>query len=504
MKQIKNALISVYHKEGILPLLKKMVELDIRLFSTGGTHDFIRSAGLQVTPVEEITGYPSIFGGRVKTLHPSVMGGILCRRDHPVDAEECQKYNIQPIDLVVVDLYPFEETVQLGRPSEEIIEQIDIGGISLIRAAAKNFNDVVIIPDRQFYPLLSSVLDEGGSTSPEFRRNLAALAFDISSGYDAAIYRYFSQNLDTPSLKISSREVTPLRYGENPHQRGFFYGKPDAMIKQLHGKEISYNNLLDIHAAMSLIDEFREPTVAILKHNNACGLASRASLSDAWDAALAADPLSAYGGIIVTNRMIQREVAEKINKIFFEVIIAPEFDTDALEILSEKKNRIILKNLSSEDFSKPLRNVLNGYLVQDPDDTLHTAGELKTATRLSPTARQKEDLLFANIIVKHTKSNAIVIVNNKQLVGIGTGQTSRVDAMKQAIAKARDFGLPLENAVSASDAFFPFPDSIEYAWLAGIRAVIQPGGSVKDQLSIDFCNNHDIAMVFTGIRHFKH
>ncbi len=502
MKHIRNALISVYHKEGILPLLRKMVDLDIRLFSTGGTHDFIRSAGLQVTPVEEITGYPSIFGGRVKTLHPAIMGGILFRRDHPVDSEERCTYKIQPIDLVVVDLYPFAETVHLGRPAEEIIEKIDIGGISLIRAAAKNFNDVVVIPDRKAYPLLNTILDEGGGTTPELRRSLAAMAFDVTSDYDASIYNYFSRTEEMPSLKISLQDKIPLRYGENPHQKGFFYGKLDTMIEQLHGKEISYNNLLDIDAAIALIDEFSEPTVAILKHNNACGLAT--SLAAAWTDALAADPLSAYGGVVIANRKVDKSMAEKANQIFFEVMIAPEYEPEGLDVLKGKKNRIILKNLSEGDFSKPVRNVLNGYLVQDRDHAVHTATELKTATNVSPDSRQTEDLLFANKIVKHTKSNAIVLANNRQLIGIGTGQTSRVDAMKQAIDKARAFGLTLEGAVAASDAFFPFPDSIDFAWQAGIRAVIQPGGSVRDQDSVNFCNEHDIAMVFTGVRHFKH
>lgn len=504
MKKIRNALISVYHKEGILPLLRKMVDLDIRLFSTGGTHDFIRSAGLPVTPVEDLTGYPSIFGGRVKTLHPAIMGGILFRRDHPVDAEERCTYKIEPMDLVVVDLYPFEETVQLNRSQEEIIEKIDIGGISLIRAAAKNFHDVVVIPDRNAYPLLNNILDDGGASTPEVRQSLAMRAFDITSDYDAAIYRFFSRKAEIPSLKISIKEKTALRYGENPHQKGFFYGKLDAMIEQLHGREISYNNLLDIDAAMGLMDEFSEPSVAILKHNNACGLASRPTLAEAWEAALAADPLSAYGGVIIANRKVDKATAELAHQIFFEVIIATEYEPDALEILKGKKNRIILKNLSSGDFSMPVRSVLNGYLVQDRDHAACVPEDLKTVTLKAPDTRQVEDLLFANKIVKHTKSNAIVLANNKQLTGIGTGQTSRVDAMKQAIEKARTFGMPLEGGVAASDAFFPFHDSIEYACEAGIKAVIQPGGSVRDQESVDFCNSHDIAMVFTGVRHFKH
>lgn len=504
MRKIKSALISVYHKEGILPLLKKMDALGIELYSTGGTHDFIRSAGLKVTPVEEITGYPAIFGGRVKTLHPAIMGGILYRRDHPIDQEECAAYSIPPIDLVVVDLYPFTETVQLGKPDEEIIEKIDIGGISLIRAAAKNYRDVVVIPDRAAYPLLDQILQEEGNTSQETRQSLAAVAFDVTSAYDAAIYQYFSRKQEAPSLKISMRDVTPLRYGENPHQRGFFYGNLKEIFEQLHGKELSYNNLLDIDAAIALMDEFSEPTVAILKHNNACGIASRNLLADAWDAAHAADPLSAYGGIIIANRKIDTALAEKVNKIFFEVIIAPEFDAGALLVLMEKKNRIILKTNGAGELSRPIRNVLNGYLVQEMNHATQSTGDLRTVTLKSPDTRELEDLVFANKIVKHTKSNAMVLVNNKQMIGSGTGQTSRIDALKQAIAKALVFGMPLEGAVIASDAFFPFPDNVEVAYEAGIRAVVQPGGSVRDQASIDFCNDHDISMVFTGVRHFKH
>ncbi|MFO7723738.1 MAG: bifunctional phosphoribosylaminoimidazolecarboxamide formyltransferase/IMP cyclohydrolase [Bacteroidales bacterium] len=504
MKKISSALISVWHKEGLLPILEMLDALEVKLYSTGGTQAFIRDAGFEVTAVEEVTGYPSIFGGRVKTLHPSVMGGILFRRNNNDDLAEAGKYNIPPIDLVVVDLYPFRETVQEGKKDDEVIEKIDIGGISLIRAAAKNFNDVVIIPDRNAYQLLHQILEEGGETTLETRRSLAATAFDVSSDYDSAIYRYFASELEIPSLKVSSRNPNPLRYGENPHQKGIFYGNSEEMLIQLHGKAISYNNLLDIDAAVQLIAEFSEPTVAILKHNNACGLASRDSLEEAWDRALEADPLSAYGGVIIVNQPVGQALAEKINQIFFEVIVAPDFTIEALTILTTKKNRIILRLNEGIELSNPVRNVLNGYLVQDRDLSTEELWDMRTVTGRTPDERELEDLAFANKIVKHTRSNAIVLANGKQLIGSGTGQTSRIDAMKQAIEKARHFGLPIEGAVVASDAFFPFPDNVATAWEAGIRAVVQPGGSVKDQDSIDFCNEHDIAMVFTGIRHFKH
>lgn len=504
MKKIRSALISVYHKEGLLPILAAMKRLNISLYSTGGTCDYIRSEGYDVIPVEDLTGFPSIFGGRVKTLHPAVMGGILFRRDDKNDLNECKQYSIPPIDLVVVDLYPFLETVRLGKSEKDIIEKIDIGGISLIRAAAKNFRDVVIIPDRSAYGTLQQILENGGVAGLVERQSLAALAFDISSDYDSNICNYFNREADTPSLKISSRDFKVLRYGENPHQKGVFYGRLEEMLEQLHGKEISYNNLLDIDAAIKLMSEFSETTLAILKHNNACGISSRNTLAEAWDASLAADPLSAFGGIIVANRSIDKATAEKINEIFFEVIIAPGYQDDAYPILASKKNRIILKIREASDFTKPLKSVLNGYLKQDPDNATESAEELKVVTTRRPDERELEDLVFANKIVKHTKSNAIVLVHNRQLIGSGTGQTSRIDAMKQAIEKARLFNLPLQGAVIASDAFFPFPDNVEVAYQAGIRAIVQPGGSVRDQDSIDFCNKHDISMAFTGIRHFKH
>lgn len=504
MKHIKSALISVYHKEGLQPLLAGMKSLGIKLYSTGGTYDYIRSEGYEVTAVEEITGYPSILGGRVKTLHPSVMGGILFRRDNKEDIQECTLHSIPAVDLVVVDLYPFSETVKSGRAEEEIIEKIDIGGITLIRAAAKNFKDVVIIPERSAYPQLESILLAGGATDINTRRSLAALAFDVSSDYDSAIYSYFSPDLETPSLKVSSRVPNPLRYGENPHQKGVFYGHLDEMLTQLHGKAISYNNLLDIDAAVQLIQEFTEPTVAILKHNNACGVASRNNIEEAWDAALAADPMSAFGGVVIANRAIDKAAAAGVNSIFFEAIIAPDYDEAAIAILAVKKNRIIIKINENFNFAAPVRNILHGYLVQDRDTSTQDIEDMRSVTNRAPDSRELEDLVFANKIVKHTKSNAIVLVNNKQLIGSGTGQTSRIDAMEQAISKARHFKMPLEGAVVASDAFFPFPDNVEVAHQAGIRAVVQPGGSVKDQDSIDFCNTNYIAMVFTGIRHFKH
>ncbi len=504
MKKINSALISVYHKEGLLPILEKLDALNIQLYSTGGTYDFIRSSGFSATTIEEITGYPSILGGRVKTLHPAVMGGILFRRDHKEDQEECNRFEIPPIDLVVVDLYPFAESVRMKRPEDEIIEKIDIGGISLIRAAAKNYHDVVIIPERAAYSHLLEILGSGGITSLETRRYLAAIAFDVTSDYDALIFQHFNGELEIPSLKVSSRSAHPLRYGENPHQKGFFFGNLDDMFVQLHGKAISYNNLLDIDAAVSLLAEFDEPTVAILKHNNACGLASRDQLPAAWDAALAADPLSAYGGVIIVNGPVESTLAEKVNQIFFEVLIAPDFSEDALTILTVKKNRILLKQKPGFAFTDPVRNALNGYLAQERDLSTQKAQGMRVVTRRSPDARELNDMVFANKIVKHTRSNAIVLARNKQLIGSGTGQTSRIDAMKQAIAKAREFNLPLDGAVIASDAYFPFPDNVEVAHQAGITAVVQPGGSVKDQASIDYCNEKGVAMVFTDVRHFKH
>jgi phosphoribosylaminoimidazolecarboxamide formyltransferase/IMP cyclohydrolase len=454
--------------------------------------------------VEDLTGYPSILGGRVKTLHPKVFGGILCRRDMEQDIQQIEKYEIPEIDLVIVDLYPFETTVASGATADEIIEKIDIGGISLIRAAAKNFNDVVIVASQaQYTPLLDMMMEHGATTTLQERRWFAKEAFAVSSYYDTAIFNYFDDNADS-AFRHAVDHQKPLRYGENPHQRGYFYGNLDAMFDQIHGKEISYNNLLDINAAVDLIDEFDTTTFAVLKHNNACGLASRPTVLEAWKDALAGDPVSAFGGVLITNAVIDRDTAEEINKIFFEVVIAPDYDVDALEILGQKKNRIILVRKPVALPARQFRSLLNGVLVQDRDANIEQPADLKVVTNKEATADEVVDMLFANKIVKNSKSNAIVLAKGRQLLASGVGQTSRVDALKQAIEKAKSFGFDLHGAVMASDAFFPFPDCVEIAAGEGITAVIQPGGSIKDQLSFDYCNEHDIAMVTTGIRHFKH
>lgn len=507
-KKIKRALVSVYHKDGLDQILKLLHQQGVELLSTGGTQSFIESLGIPCDKVEDLTGFPSIFGGRVKTLHPSVMGGILTRREVEADREEAKKYNIPDIDLVIVDLYPFAETVASGATQEDIIEKIDIGGISLIRAAAKNFKDVVIIPSKAQYGFLHDILlEKGAQTTLQERFMLARAAFEVSSGYDSAIFSYFDSQLqDSSALRLAYNGATSLRYGENPHQKGIFYGNFNEIFTQLHGKEISYNNLLDIDAAVELMDDFGKgtPTVAILKHNNACGLASRGTLIQSWEAALAGDPVSAFGGIIIANREIDAPTAEEINKIFFEVIIAPAYSEEALSVLQQKKNRIILVQKSPVLADKKFRSCLNGALVQDKDNKVETAADLTTVTVTQPTEAQITDLLFANKIVKHSKSNAIVLVKDSQLVASGVGQTSRVDALKQAIEKARGFGFSLEGAVMASDAFFPFPDCVEIAGKAGVKAVIHPGGSIRDGESVEWCNNNNIAMVTTGYRHFKH
>ncbi|MEA1873033.1 MAG: bifunctional phosphoribosylaminoimidazolecarboxamide formyltransferase/IMP cyclohydrolase [Bacteroidota bacterium] len=504
MKSIRSVLISVYHKEGLAPIVQKLNELNVSIYSTGGTQKYIESCGAEVTPVEDITSYPSIFGGRVKTLHPKVFGGILKRRELASDVEDAENYNIPDLDLVIVDLYPFEKTVDSGASHDEIIEKIDIGGISLIRAAAKNYNDVLIISNvSQYDKLLNLLEDDNGQSDIETRRNFAMEAFAISSHYDTAIFNYFDDG-DLTAFRQSFSPVRTLRYGENPHQKAHFFGDFDSLFDQIHGKEISYNNLLDIDAAVSLIHDFEDTTVAVLKHNNACGLASRKHLKQAWVDALAGDPVSAFGGIVVANTTIDTETANEIHKIFFEVIIAPSYTDDALKVLKQKKNRIILiqkeQNLTGNQF----RTALNGVLFQDRDLKREMPENLNNATNRLPEKEEIEDLLFANRIVKHTKSNAIVLVKNKQLLASGVGQTSRVDALKQAIHKAKSFNFNLDGAVMASDAFFPFKDSVEIAHEAGIKAVIQPGGSIRDQESVDFCNAHEVAMVFTGIRHFKH
>lgn len=503
-KRIKRALVSVYHKEGLDEILKKLHSEGVSFVSTGGTQAFIESLGIPCDAVEDLTGYPSILGGRVKTLHPKVFGGILARRENETDNQQLAQYEIPEIDLVIVDLYPFEETVASGAEEQAIIEKIDIGGISLIRAAAKNFKDVVIVASKaQYKPLMNLLEDKGAETSLEDRKWFAKEAFAVSSGYDSAIFNYFDGG-EGSAFRATVNDVKPMRYGENPHQKGYFYGKFEDMFEQLHGKEISYNNLLDIDAALNLIDEFDELTFVILKHNNACGIASRPTVLEAWRDALAGDPVSAFGGILITNAPIDKVVAEEINKIFFEVIIAPDYDTDALSILMQKKNRIILIRKAAKTGSIQFRSLLNGVLVQDKDLSIQTANDLESMTSKEPTSGELEDLLFANKIVKNSKSNAITLVKNKQLCASGIGQTSRVDALKQAIEKARSFHFDLQGAVMASDAFFPFPDCVEIADQAGITAVIQPGGSINDKLSVAYCEEHGLAMVKSGVRHFKH
>ena len=503
-KRIKRALVSVYHKEGLNEIISKLHEEGVEFLSTGGTRQFIESLGYPCRAVEDLTSYPSILGGRVKTLHPKIFGGILCRRALEQDRQQTEKYEIPEIDLVIVDLYPFEATVASGAPEADIIEKIDIGGISLIRAAAKNYNDVVIVASQaQYKPLADILMEHGATTTLEERRWFAKEAFGVSSHYDTAIFNYFDGDAGS-AFRCSANNRTALRYGENPHQNGCFYGHLDQMFDQIHGKEISYNNLLDINAAVELMDEFDETTFAILKHNNACGLASRPTVLEAWRDALAGDPVSAFGGVLITNAVVNKETAEEIDKIFFEVIIAPDYDVDALEVLGQKKNRIILVRKPVDLPKKQFRSLLNGVLVQERDLKVETPEDLKTVTTKAPTAAEVEDMLFANKIVKNSKSNAIVLAKGKQLLASGVGQTSRVDALKQAIEKAKSFGFDLHGAVMASDAFFPFPDCVEIADKEGITAVIQPGGSIKDQLTFDYCDAHGMAMVTTGFRHFKH
>jgi phosphoribosylaminoimidazolecarboxamide formyltransferase / IMP cyclohydrolase len=504
-KKISSALISVYHKDRLEPIIRRLHELGVTLYATGGTQTFIEQAGLPVVPVEDLTGYPSILGGRVKTLHPAVFGGILNRRDNPSDSSELLEYSIPHIDLVVVDLYPFEETVASGATEKDIIEKIDIGGISLIRAAAKNWQDVLIIPSREHYTNLSEILfEKEGKCTSEERRLMAGHAFNISSHYDTKIFQYFNQDSSIAVFKQSIQSPNVLRYGENPHQKGVFYGELNQCFEKLNGKEISYNNLLDIDAVIALSKEFTEPTVIIVKHNNACGLASRSDISQAWDDALAGDPVSAFGGVISVNRPVDDALAKKINELFFEILIAPSYSADALSIISQKKNRIILLEKNIQYPEKQFRSILNGVLEQDRDTSTETRSTMKVITVKSPEEDQFADLEFANKIVKHTKSNTIVLAKNRQLIGSGTGQTSRIDALRQAIEKAKTFQFDLQGAVMASDAFFPFPDCVEIAGKAGITAVIQPGGSIKDQQSVDYCNANNIAMVMTGVRHFKH
>lgn len=503
--KIKNALISVYYKDGLEPLIKQLQELGVTFYSTGGTEKFIKELGCDVMPVEDLTGYPSILGGRVKTLHPKVFGGILSRRALDEDKEQINQYEIPEIDLVIVDLYPFEETVKAGLPEEEIIEKIDIGGISLIRAAAKNFNDVVIIASKNDYSSLHEILDQNnGHTQLEHRRDFARKAFNISSHYDTAIFNYFNQTEPLQVFKQSEQQAKVLRYGENPHQKGYFYGDLEAMFTQLNGKELSYNNLVDIDAAVALIDEFNDPTFAILKHTNACGVATRNDLLSAWKDALACDPVSAFGGVIISNGEVDGQTAAEINKLFFEVLIAPSFSADALKTLTEKKNRILLQRKEIKLPGRLFKTLLNGVIEQDKDNTVEGPDQMTPVTEKRPTEAELKDLFFANKLVKHTKSNTIVLAKDGQLLASGVGQTSRVDALKQALEKAKSFGFEVRGAVMASDAFFPFPDCVEIAADAGISAVLQPGGSIKDQLSVDMANQKGISMVVTGVRHFKH
>ncbi|MCF8222842.1 MAG: bifunctional phosphoribosylaminoimidazolecarboxamide formyltransferase/IMP cyclohydrolase [Bacteroidales bacterium] len=504
-KRIKTALVSVFHKEGLEKILTKLDELGVQIISTGGTHKFITGLEINALKVEDITSYPSILGGRVKTLHPKIFGGILARGHNEEDAAQLSEYGIEEIDLVIVDLYPFRETVASGAAEQDIIEKIDIGGISLIRAAAKNYDSTLVISGRDQYDRLYDHLDKNGTGfSQETRRTYAAEAFAVSSEYDTDIFNYFNRDEAIDKFRTSISESRMLRYGENPHQRGIFYGRLDEMFDQIHGKEISHNNLLDIDAAVSLINEFEETSFAVLKHNNACGLASRDDLTEAWKDALAGDPLSAFGGVLIANREIDAVTAAEIDKIFFEVIIAPSYNEEALEILKHKKNRIILVQKETELPGDTYRTVLNGVLWQERDTKTESGSDMETVTGKSPDKREITDLAFANKIVKQSKSNTIVLAANKQLIASGVGMTSRVDALKFAIEKAKGFGFKLEGAVMASDAFFPFPDSVEIAHKEGIKAVIQPGGSVRDKLSVDFCNENGMSMVFTGTRHFKH
>jgi phosphoribosylaminoimidazolecarboxamide formyltransferase/IMP cyclohydrolase len=506
-KTIKSALISVFSKDGLAPIVKKLNEQGVIIYSTGGTQKFINDLGINVVPAEDITSYPSILGGRVKTLHPKIFGGILNRQDNAQDVAELIEFNIPQIDCVIVDLYPFEKTVASGASNQDIIEKIDIGGISLIRAAAKNYKDVICVSSVNDYKdFLDLISENNGSTTEENRKYFAAKSFNVSSHYDSAIFNYFNKNHEIASLKISETNGQVLRYGENPHQKGFFFGDFEAIFTKLHGKELSYNNLLDVDAAVNLMNEFKNdaPTFAILKHNNACGLAQRNTIHQAYVDALAGDPVSAFGGVLISNTEIDVATANEIHQLFCEVVISPSYSNEALEILKGKKNRIILIIKEVDLPQTTVRTCLNGTLVQERDNITDSSDILTKATNNSPSQTELEDLLFASKLCKHTKSNTIILAKNKQLCASGTGQTSRVDALNQAIHKAQSFKFDLKGAVMASDAFFPFPDCVEIADNAGITAVIQPGGSIKDQLSIDYCNEHNIAMVMTGTRHFKH
>ncbi|MBT0812162.1 bifunctional phosphoribosylaminoimidazolecarboxamide formyltransferase/IMP cyclohydrolase [Litoribacter ruber] len=506
VKKIQSALISVFYKDNLEPIVALLKEQGVKIYSTGGTQKFIEEQGAQVTAVEDLTGYPSIFGGRVKTLHPMVFGGILHRRNNDGDKDQAAEYGIPPIDLVIVDLYPFEETVASGASDADIIEKIDIGGISLIRAAAKNFQDVTIIASKDQYGELEERLKaNGGGTTLEDRKYFAAQAFKVSSHYDTHIFNYFNQSEEIPALKVSESNAKALRYGENPHQKAHFYGKLEDLFEQLNGKELSYNNLVDVDAAVNLIAEFEgETAFAILKHTNACGVATGSSVQDAYKKAFAADTLSAFGGVLITNQKVDLVAAQEMNSLFFEVLIAPSFDQDALDLLKGKKNRILLEQKAKLEGTKQIKTLLNGIIEQDKDLQTETKADFKVVTKKAPTEEEKDALVFAAKVCKHTKSNTIILSNSNQMFSSGVGQTSRVDALKQAIEKAKHFGFDLNGAVMASDAFFPFPDCVEIASKEGISAVVQPGGSIKDQDSIDFCDGAGMSMVLTGVRHFKH
>lgn len=505
-RKITRALISVFYKDNLEPIVHTLAKQGVEFVSTGGTQEFIEKLGYPVVPVEKLTGYPSIFGGRVKTLHPAVFGGILYRREDAGDLKQAKEFNIAPLDLVIVDLYPFEETVAKGGSEEDIIEKIDIGGISLIRGAAKNYEDVLIVSSRTQYGSLLELLQSGnGDTTLADRKKFAALAFGVTSHYDAAIYNYFNQEFQFPGFKKSIQEGRTLRYGENPHQRGTYYGDLDGLFEQLNGKELSYNNLVDVDAAVNLVQEFEgETAFVIIKHTNACGVAVSSTVKDAYLKAFQADTLSAFGGVLATNQKIDLAAAEEINKLFFEILIAPAYNDDALALLKSKKNRMLLLQKQPLNETVQFKTLLNGVISQDLDLKTDAKADLKVMTKRAPTASEVDALLFASKICKHTKSNTIVLAVDGQLIASGVGQTSRVDALKQAIEKAASFGLSVEGAAMASDAFFPFPDCVEIAHQSGIRAVIQPGGSVKDLDSITFCDQHEMAMVFTGTRHFKH
>ncbi|MCF8253895.1 MAG: bifunctional phosphoribosylaminoimidazolecarboxamide formyltransferase/IMP cyclohydrolase [Bacteroidia bacterium] len=503
--KISNALISVFYKDGLAPIAKELHQQGVKIYSTGGTQEFIEKMGIPVIPVEQLTGYPSILGGRVKTLHPKVFGGILARREEAQDLAEIKEFDIPLFDLVMVDLYPFEETLAQTNEEQKIIEKIDIGGVSLIRAAAKNFKHSLIVSHtNQYSDLLEILVNNNGESRLSERKSFAAKAFQVTSHYDTAIFNWFNKGQNISALKVSYNQGNTLRYGENPHQRGFYFGQINDILEQLHGKELSYNNLLDVDAAVNLLNDFEETTVAIIKHNNPCGVASRDTVLQAWTDALAGDPVSAFGGIIALNRNVDLATATEMDKIFLEVLVAPSYDEDALALLKGKKNRIILKQTGKLPISQTMRSVLNGVLVQDRDLVVLKSSDLKSVTSHAATASQIEDLLFADKIVKHTKSNTIVLAKNKQLLGIGCGQTSRVDALKHAISKAHAFGFELKEVALSSDAFFPFPDCVEIAHKEGINAVIQPGGSIKDDASITYCEQNGVAMYFSGVRHFKH